>query len=140
MEQASFADKMAKVEWLAEQDRWAAMSLPKRGTCIVDDETAVMDKEYFEALGEYSCSLPTGTYVGKRWKRNTVNTPRWKCSDCATMYAGWGTADQPCPDSGCDGKLKFIEVPPDWLMGEFYDVGSREKVGIRWRKIFVEHI
>ncbi len=35
----------------------------------VDAKTAVMTKADFDALREYSCTLPTGTYIGKRWKR-----------------------------------------------------------------------
>lgn len=37
---------------------------------IVTDEThAVMDAEEFRRLPEYSCSIPTGKTIGKRWKR-----------------------------------------------------------------------
>jgi len=48
---------------------YAAMTLPKVGSCVVSDDEAVMDLAYFDALAEYSTSLPTGTFVGKRWKR-----------------------------------------------------------------------
>lgn len=48
---------------------YAAMTLPKRGTCLVTDDEAIMTIDYFDALLEYSSSLPTGTYIGKRWKR-----------------------------------------------------------------------
>lgn len=54
---------------------YAAMTLPKHGTCLVTDDEAVMTLDYFDALLEYSSSLPTGTYIGKRWKR----------------FVGWGT-------------------------------------------------
>lgn len=36
---------------------------------LLDADTAVMDQEAFNALPDYSCSLPTGTTIGKRWKR-----------------------------------------------------------------------
>jgi len=36
---------------------------------LVDEHTAVMGAEDFRSLLEYSCSLPTGTAIGKRWKR-----------------------------------------------------------------------
>jgi hypothetical protein len=34
----------------------------------VTDEVS-LTKEAFDALDEYSCSIPTGTTIGKRWKR-----------------------------------------------------------------------
>lgn len=47
---------------------WAAMTLPTSGSCEVTEHEARMDETYFEQLLEYSSSLPTGTFVGKRWK------------------------------------------------------------------------
>ena len=42
---------------------------------LADDKTAVMEQADFDALPEYSCSVPTGQTIGKRWKRarNTWN-------------------------------------------------------------------
>ena len=34
------------------------------------DGVIICTQGYFDSLGEYSCSLPTGTTVGKHWKRN----------------------------------------------------------------------
>lgn len=31
-------------------------------------KTIALSKQEFDALPEYSCTLPTGTTVGKRWK------------------------------------------------------------------------
>lgn len=36
---------------------------------LVDDKTAVVTPEAFKKMLEYSCSLPTGQGIGKRWKR-----------------------------------------------------------------------
>ena len=36
----------------------------------VDDKTALMTRREFEDLPQYSCSLPTGQTIGKRWKRD----------------------------------------------------------------------
>ena len=58
-------------------------------------------------LGEYSCSMPTGTYIGKRWKRNL-------------------NAYNPCVEYDPDN--------PDWIIGEYYDIGSTTDIGIRWFK------
>lgn len=37
---------------------------------LVDDTHAVMSRAAFADLGEYSCTIPTGAYVGKRWRRD----------------------------------------------------------------------
>jgi hypothetical protein len=34
----------------------------------VDDECAMMTKETFDRLPEYSMSIPSGVYAGKMWK------------------------------------------------------------------------
>lgn len=136
MNQASFEEKMKRVEWLAEQARWAEMTLPKRGQCIVDEASAIMDAEYFKALGEYSTSLPTGTYIGKRWKKNNSVCPEFECSNCKKKFRGWASSGQPCPNAAqCEGTLSRLTQPDDWWMGEYFDIGSEKEVGIRWRKI-----
>jgi hypothetical protein len=134
MEQVSFEEKLAKVDWLVEQARWAKMTLPKSGQCVCDDKTAVMDQEYFDQLGEYSCSLPSGTFIGKRWKRNQNEGPFWKCKSCGQTFAGFGFR-QHCMTNDCQGELAHVELLPNWWMGEYYDLGTKDEVGIRWRKI-----
>lgn len=43
---------------------------------LLDDTTAVVTPRQFADLGEYSCSLPTGQTIGKRWKRDeSFNRP-----------------------------------------------------------------
>ena len=36
---------------------------------LTDDTHALMEQGDFDGLPEYSCSLPTGVVIGKRWKR-----------------------------------------------------------------------
>jgi len=36
---------------------------------LTDDTHALMNRPDFDALPEYSCSVPTGVVIGKRWKR-----------------------------------------------------------------------
>jgi hypothetical protein len=36
---------------------------------LTDATHAVMTRKYFDALPEYSLSIPTGVTIGKRWKR-----------------------------------------------------------------------
>jgi hypothetical protein len=142
MRQASFEEKMKAVEQDAYDARMAAMTLPTRGTCIVDDETAVMDREYFEALGEYSMSMPTGVFIGKRWKRDlNGNAPHWKCSKCGALFTGWTTEGHPCNKQGCGvavgGVLHFFEMPPHWVMAEYVKTDDPSMAGTKWREIIV---
>jgi hypothetical protein len=76
MEQISYEEKLNIVDMLAVHSKMAAMTLPKSGQCTVGEETAIMDTEYFRQLAEYDCSLPTGTFIGKRWKRTVCRTNR----------------------------------------------------------------
>lgn len=48
---------------------------PDRAKITVTDEAATMDKQTFDALLEYSSSVPTGVYVGKMWKALTKHGP-----------------------------------------------------------------
>lgn len=41
---------------------------------LVDEKTAVMEPADLAELPEYSWSLPTGTTIGKRWKRSGTHT------------------------------------------------------------------
>lgn len=43
---------------------------PAREQILVDQTAAVMNRKTFDALAEYSTSLPTGVYEGKMWKRD----------------------------------------------------------------------
>ena len=42
---------------------------PDRGEILVDDRHAVMTRATFDALADYSSSVPTGVYAGKMWRR-----------------------------------------------------------------------
>src|SRR6266404_4213062 len=41
---------------------------PDRRHILVDDQIAVMSKEAFSMLADYSRSIPSGKYRGKMWK------------------------------------------------------------------------
>jgi hypothetical protein len=47
----------------------SAWDQPKRSEITLDDNYAMMNKKTFEDLAEYSCSMPSGVYEGKMWKR-----------------------------------------------------------------------
>lgn len=43
---------------------------PSPESILIDDCHAIMDQAAFDALGEYSSSMPSGVYDGKMWKRS----------------------------------------------------------------------
>lgn len=43
---------------------------PASSRLLVDSEFACMFTVDFNSLAEYSCSTPTGAYVGKMWRRH----------------------------------------------------------------------
>ncbi len=68
------------------------------------EQVTITQKE-FDSLPEYSCSIPTGTTIGKRWKRHDgIFDPTYK-------------------------------GPYYWYIGEYIDIGDPDKVGIRYKKI-----
>lgn len=65
-------------------------------------ETTISVRELAQ-LPEYSCSVPTGTTIGKRWRRD-VNAYRQDRRG----------------------------APPEWVLGRYVDIGDPENVGIEW--------
>lgn len=43
---------------------------PSPASILIDDTHALMDRATCEMLSEYSCSIPSGVYEGKMWKRH----------------------------------------------------------------------
>lgn len=96
---------------------YAAMTLPKTGNCFsTTKDTVIMDQAYFNALLNYSASLPTGTYIGKRWKRNADSYER-----SATWFMG-----------------EYYAIPEFYITTkQVCGPRSKQTVGIWWRKIVV---
>jgi hypothetical protein len=69
----------------------SAWHQPPRRDIEIDDKYAMMSRRTFEALHEYSCSLPSGVYEGKMWRRGEPYIePR------SVWYLGWfGCSDKP---------------------------------------------
>lgn len=76
-----------------------------------EQPTLRMTQREFDALGEYSMSIPTGTTIGKRWRRN-VSAP-------------------------CNSQHPEDQRPPDWRVGEYYEIGDPNNVGIRWYRVVI---
>ena len=73
---------------------------PKRSKILIDDTHALMDKETFDQLLEYSSSLPSGVYEGKMWKKAFGLDHEWQL--------GWyGSSDSP---GLCSVKFRVILI------------------------------
>lgn len=67
------------------------------------DEPAIFTQRDFNDLSEYSTSLPTGTTVGKQWKRDN----------------------------------NHHRTNHDWNLCTYVDIGSEDRIGIRWQKLLI---
>lgn len=74
-------------------------------------ETIVLTKKEFDSLPEYSCSIPTGTTIGKKWKRN--------------IYA----FDRAAHDPRTGNKVE------EWYLHEYIEHPNPNKVGISTKLI-----
>lgn len=63
------------------------------------EKVAIMDKNVFGALSEYSTSLPSGVYVGKMWKRR---------GEPGVWYLCW-YGHHPAPDT-CSVNYREIQI------------------------------
>lgn len=93
----------------------------------VDDKTALMTQKELEGLPEYSSSIPTGTTIGKRWKRK--------------LYKESGI---PVNAFGYDKDGFFRLLPDGWLMGEYAEdttppdrLHPNGWIKIIWRKVLL---
>ena len=99
----------------------------KRRLRMYRDEAVVLTREQFDALGEYSCSLPTGVTVGKRWKRNDH-----AFSPIVQLPTHW-----PSLMGYIFGFQRRAPHEPKWWLGEYVEHEDPEQVGIRWVRIAV---
>lgn len=86
----------------------------------VDEKTALLTEEELDALPEYSSSIPTGTTIGKRWKRRTYKE-----------------SNIPVDAFGYDKDGFFRLVPEGWVMGEYAEDENPNWVKIIWREVIV---
>lgn len=96
------------------------------------DATRLTRKEFDEML-EYSCSIPTGKAIGKRWKRDENFNGRTEQNVIDTVEKSLATDDP--------WLQKFAKG--DWLMGEYMvdpeakmcADGKPDTVLIKWTRI-----
>jgi len=67
----------------------------------------VISREDLRKMLEYSCTLPTGTYLGKRWRRD-IHEPKRNAGQ--------------------------LGLEPEWVIGEYIPDPKHdpEMIGIRW--------
>ena len=56
------------MDWAIEEARWK--EFVEKHKIEVGDARAIVTMNGFKALDDYSCTLPSGTVVGKVWKRH----------------------------------------------------------------------
>lgn len=64
-----------------------------------------------QALPEYSASLPTGTTIGKRWRRH---------------------------DGVFDQDFLLRGGTPVWMIGEYIEINTPGRVGIKWYRLCIK--
>ncbi len=93
----------------------------KKEVEYVDLTKAEFEKQLSD-LGEYSCSLPSGTTIGKKWFRNE------------DAYA----FERPGSEQHIGAtERKMTSAFPDWWQGEYveHDPPHPTRVRIIWRKV-----
>jgi len=67
---------------------------------LTDDQAVILTLAEFDALPEYSLSAPTGTFVGKRWKRRLWDEERRR-------WGGWLMGEyEPDPQ----GRADYVQI------------------------------
>jgi hypothetical protein len=62
------------MDWAEEEARWKAFI--EAYEIKVGDTRAIVSLNAFNALGDYSCTIPSGTVIGKVWKRHELYSGR----------------------------------------------------------------
>ena len=89
---------------------------------VYREEVEYLTQKQFDNLYEYSGSVPTGTTIGKRWKRNRN---AYRILRVRRHFIFW---------------KKKIPWEPDWYLGEYEEMSPPDpkNVNIKWRKIIIE--
>lgn len=96
---------------------------------IFDLTHVILSQGELDALGEYSCSIPTagGKSMGMKWKHDAHAYSRHWCKPCAAQ-------------SKIDGKQCDQHIVEKWTIGEFVPIETvppfeniPDQIGIRWR-------
>lgn len=89
-----------------------------------------MTQADLDALDEYSCSIPTGTRIGKRWKKN-LNGYMGPSLDMLDPFAS-------IPHGRIELRHRHEEFfEPEWVMGEYAESGKAGTVLVRWSRVVI---
>lgn len=100
-------------------------------------KTVDMTADEFFALPEYSCSIPTGAVVGKRWRRcetfgrkaSAVEVHNDRDVEDPDMWLMGEYADDPDAKVGRDGRPETVRI-----------LWYRIRITSRWKDKFVESV
>jgi hypothetical protein len=84
-------------------------------------ETTYLTTEEFHRLPDYSASIPTGTTIGKKWRRYVCH---FKDSKGIEFFS-----------DNVPENMKLISE--EWRMGEYVPHDDPNLVGIKWTKILI---
>lgn len=84
-------------------------------------ETTYLTQKEFDGLLEYSTSIPTGTTIGKKWKRHRYY---FKNAKGKRFNAGYLPTDA-------------ILISEEWSMGEYITHDDLKLIGIKWTNIII---
>lgn len=101
-------------------------------TLLVDDKTVIMTAEQFKELPEYSCSMPTGVYAAKRWKRDIHEPNRYAVMQINSFIPP-EKQEEEIRKRGLD---KPEKLEPKWFMGEYKELNKEELLTL-WREIII---
>ena len=86
---------------------------------VVDLPPLSVDQDELAELREYSASIPTGTTIGKRWRRD-LNAYVRPVVACLHFF---------------DGAPVREVLPPLWVIGEYVACDEPGMVGIEWFRV-----
>ena len=125
-------------------------AMPSQGITI-DDSHAMMSKAVFDELPDYSRSIPTGTTIGKCWKRQCYEGINGRTAPADIWWLGQFTRNLPVPrccryhrcisgvidDVECHRVRTAEGMVYDPKHPELWNEPPNQQVEIRWRRIVI---
>ena len=92
----------------------------------------IISREELAKLPEYSCSIPTGTTVGKRWRRDTHFNEGRNLQEAVF----WGKRrGKKYDEKKLDARFaQLAAVEPEWQIAEYVDCAclDEDRIGMAW--------
>lgn len=94
-----------------------------------------MTRARLDELPEYSCTLPTGTTPGKKWKRD-VNFHARRDPRVMVAHLDFWSGRPAIAGAGALIQVPPEEHEPQWVLGEYFELpDDPTRMGIRWTPI-----